>query len=87
MRVALNCRAGGACVAVGAGALVAVALLSAGYSYLYSQLGDVRQVVSFLDLVPPARALLWSQAGPLTAIGVALGLASSYLATRRHLKA
>ncbi len=70
-----------------AGALVAVALLSAGYSYLYSQLGDVRQVVSFLDLVPPARALLWSQAGPLTAIGVALGLASSYLATRRHLKA
>ncbi|MDH7569081.1 MAG: permease-like cell division protein FtsX [Armatimonadota bacterium] len=65
-----------------AGAVLAMALLSAGYLYVHYEL---RARVPLLELLPPNGALLWEQFRLLVAVGVALGLAGSYWSIRKYL--
>ena len=65
-----------------AGALGALLLLAVGYSYLHE---EVRNVVPFLELIPPSAELLWAQGPALLGAGVGLGLLASLLAVRRYL--
>jgi cell division transport system permease protein len=65
-----------------AGALGALLLLAAGYSYLYR---EVRGAVPFLELLPPSAELFWAQGPALIGAGVGLGLFASLLSVRRYL--
>lgn len=64
------------------GALVAIGLLAAGYSYLH---GEARSIVPFLELLPPSPGLFWTQSPVLVGSGMVLGLIASFLALRKYL--
>ena len=64
------------------GALLALGLLAAGYAYVH---GQARQIVPFLELVPPSLGLFWGQSTVLAGAGTLLGLAASFMAIRKYL--
>jgi cell division transport system permease protein len=65
------------------GALLALLLLGAGYTYLHDQ---IRQSLPFLELLPPSTSLVLSQSSILLGVGAGLGLLTSALSVHRYLR-